>query len=127
MEPQARCHVVYEPQGGRQRKVKCYIRPVALCAFVTGCNRTFALAINLASLAAETGYSKSHFLRAFQASIGATPHRYLIHLCLEGARTRSGEKPDLVHEDNTRRPSHYSPNGRRKCAHIRRKAPLDSA
>lgn len=36
-------------------------------------------------------------------------------------------QPNLAHEDNTRRPSHYSPNGRRKCAHIRRKALPDSA
>jgi len=40
---------------------------------------------------------------------------------------RAADATDLAHEDNTRRPSHYSPNGRRKCAHIRRKAPLDSA
>ena len=40
---------------------------------------------------------------------------------------RAADATDLAHEDNTRRPSHYSPNERRKCAHIRRKAPLDSA
>jgi AraC family transcriptional regulator len=41
---------------------------------------------DLASLAAETGYSKSHFLRAFQASTGTTPHQYIIQLRLEAAR-----------------------------------------
>jgi hypothetical protein len=40
---------------------------------------------------------------------------------------RAADATDLAHEDNTRRPSHYSPNERRKCTHIRRKAPLDSA
>ena len=41
--------------------------------------------LDLESLAAETGYSKSHFLRAFRASTGTTPHKYVIHLRLERA------------------------------------------
>jgi AraC family transcriptional regulator len=42
--------------------------------------------LDLATLAAETGYSRAHFLRTFRAATGQTPHRYLIELRLEKAR-----------------------------------------
>ncbi len=42
--------------------------------------------LDLETLAAETGYSRSHFLRLFHASTGVPPHRYLLHLRLERAK-----------------------------------------
>jgi AraC family transcriptional regulator len=40
----------------------------------------------LATLAAESGYSRAHFLRTFRAATGQTPHRYLLELRLQRAR-----------------------------------------
>jgi AraC family transcriptional regulator len=42
--------------------------------------------LDLATLAAETGYSRAHFLRMFREATGQTPHRYLLELRLEKAR-----------------------------------------
>jgi len=42
--------------------------------------------IDLAALAAESGYSRAHFLRTFQAATGQTPHRYLLELRLTKAQ-----------------------------------------
>jgi AraC-like DNA-binding protein len=42
--------------------------------------------LDLATLAAETGYSRAHFLRTFRATTGQTPHRYQLELRLEKAR-----------------------------------------
>jgi AraC family transcriptional regulator len=42
--------------------------------------------LDLATLAAETGYSRAHFLRTFRAATGQTPHCYLLDLRLEKAR-----------------------------------------
>lgn len=41
--------------------------------------------LTLASLAAESGYSRAHFLRMFRAATAQTPHQYLIGLRLEKA------------------------------------------
>src|SRR4029077_12375702 len=41
---------------------------------------------DLQTLAAESGYSRSHFLRMFEAATGLTPHRYLLQLRLERAQ-----------------------------------------
>lgn len=41
---------------------------------------------DLSSLAAETGYSKRHFLRTFRASTGLSPYQYILRLRLERAR-----------------------------------------
>lgn len=51
--------------------------------------------LDLATLAAETGYSRVHFLRMFREATGKTPHRYLLELRLEEARTlvAGGEMP----------------------------------
>ncbi|MEI9980319.1 MAG: AraC family transcriptional regulator [Edaphobacter sp.] len=40
----------------------------------------------LASLASESGYSRSHFLRAFAASVGSSPHQYVMKVRLKYAR-----------------------------------------
>jgi len=42
--------------------------------------------LDLATLAAESGYSRAHFLRTFRAATGQTPHSYLMELRLEKAR-----------------------------------------
>ena len=42
--------------------------------------------LDLTTLAAETGYSRAHFLRMFREATGQTPHRYLLELRLEQAR-----------------------------------------
>ena len=51
--------------------------------------------IDLATLAAETGYSRAHFLRTFRAATGQTPHRYLLELRLTKAQAliASGSLP----------------------------------
>jgi AraC family transcriptional regulator len=41
---------------------------------------------DLATLAAESGYSRPHFLRMFRAATGQTPHRYLLELRLAKAQ-----------------------------------------
>jgi AraC family transcriptional regulator len=45
----------------------------------------------LQELAAAVGYSRSHFLRAFHATTGITPHRYLLNRRIERARRLLGE------------------------------------
>jgi AraC family transcriptional regulator len=44
--------------------------------------------LSLAELAAESGYSRAHFLRMFSAATGRSPHRYLQEVRLERARER---------------------------------------
>ena len=46
----------------------------------------FGETIDLATLAAETGYSRAHFLRMFRAATGQSPHRYLLELRLAEAQ-----------------------------------------
>ena len=41
--------------------------------------------IDLKTLAAETGYSRNHFLRMFRAATGHSPHQYLMRLRIEKA------------------------------------------
>jgi AraC family transcriptional regulator len=41
---------------------------------------------DLSSLAAETGYSRRHFLRTFRASTGLSPYQYVLRMRLERAR-----------------------------------------
>ena len=42
--------------------------------------------IDLAILATESGYSRSHFLRMFRTATGQSPHRYLLELRLSEAQ-----------------------------------------
>jgi len=46
----------------------------------------FADNLSLEMLAAESGYSRAHFLRMFRSATGKTPHRYLQDVRLEHAR-----------------------------------------
>jgi AraC family transcriptional regulator len=47
---------------------------------------------DLQSLAAETGYSRSHFLRLFRAATGCAPHHYLLQLRLKRAQELMRQK-----------------------------------
>jgi AraC family transcriptional regulator len=42
--------------------------------------------LDLQSLANETGYSRTHFMRMFRAATGQTPHHYILQLRLTRAR-----------------------------------------
>ena len=42
--------------------------------------------LTLLELAAESGYSRSHFLRVFHATTGITPHHYVLMRRIERAR-----------------------------------------
>src|SRR6266436_4682270 len=43
--------------------------------------------LDLNTLAAESGYSRSHFLRRFRAAMGCSPHHWLTRLRVEQAKT----------------------------------------
>src|SRR5260370_12582202 len=43
--------------------------------------------LDLLTIAAESGYSRTHFLRIFRASTGYSPHQWLTHLRIEEAKT----------------------------------------
>ena len=43
--------------------------------------------LDLQTIAAESGYSRTHFLRTFRASTGYSPHQWLTHLRIEEAKT----------------------------------------
>jgi AraC family transcriptional regulator len=47
--------------------------------------------LTLQDLATAVGYSRSYFLRAFRATTGVTPHRYLLNRRIERARRSLGE------------------------------------
>lgn len=48
--------------------------------------------LDLATLAAESGYSRAHFLRTFRAATGQTPHHYLTELRLTRAQALIASK-----------------------------------
>jgi AraC-like DNA-binding protein len=49
-------------------------------------DRDFAAQVNTTALAAQAGYSRYHFIRAFRAAYGATPGEYLSRRRIERAR-----------------------------------------
>jgi AraC family transcriptional regulator len=61
-------------------------RPNALCRVVERMQAIPNARFRLEELAAETGYSRGHFLRAFRASTGLTPHQYLLRLRVNRAK-----------------------------------------
>lgn len=67
---------------------------------------------DLASLAAETGYSSGHFLRSFRATTGLPPHQFIIRMRLERARrlmlNRSLSLVDIALESGFSSHSHFS-------------------
>lgn len=54
-------------------------------------NSDFRSDLDLATLAADSGYSRAHFLRMFRTATGKTPHQYLLDIRLDFARGRLKE------------------------------------
>jgi AraC family transcriptional regulator len=54
--------------------------------------------VDLATLAAESGYSRAHFLRMFRAATGQSPHRYLLELRLAEAQGLIASQPTPLAE-----------------------------
>ena len=50
-------------------------------------DRDYAESLDLDAMAAEAGYSRFHFARAFAAAYGETPHAYLTRRRIERAKT----------------------------------------
>jgi AraC family transcriptional regulator len=63
----------------------CPLPPVALRRVIERMKHSFETDLTLDSLAAESGYSRAHFLRMFRAATDQTPHQYLVSLRLENA------------------------------------------
>ena len=61
--------------------------PYALKRVLDRIEHSFQSEISLATLAEEAGYSRGHFLKMFRASMGMTPHRYLLKRRIDHART----------------------------------------
>jgi AraC family transcriptional regulator len=55
-------------------------------------NSEFSTDLGLEILAAESGYSRAHFLRMFRAATAYTPHQYLLNLRLEKAARMMKER-----------------------------------
>ncbi len=72
----------------------------------------FHLDLDLETLAAESGYSRAHFLRMFRTATGTTPHRYLLELRLEYARRRlkstSASLTDIALDSGFSSHSHFT-------------------
>jgi AraC family transcriptional regulator len=52
----------------------------------------FCTNLNLRTLAAESGYSRNHFLRLFRRYMSCTPHQYLLRLRIERAQSLMQDK-----------------------------------
>jgi AraC family transcriptional regulator len=55
-----------------------------------------AESISLEDLCGVAGLSKRHFLRAFQQSVGTTPHRHVLNLRIDAAKRRLTESDDCL-------------------------------
>jgi AraC family transcriptional regulator len=82
-------------QKPRTRSRSSPLPPRALSRVLERMRADFSANLDLGTLAAESGYSRAHFLRTFRAATGQTPHGYLIDLRLEKARAllASGTMP----------------------------------
>ena len=56
----------------------------------------FASNLDLYTIAAESGYSRTHFLRTFRASTGYSPHDWLTRLRIEEAKIRLQKKANSL-------------------------------
>jgi AraC family transcriptional regulator len=56
----------------------------------------FATNLDLHTIAAESGYSRTHFLRMFRATTGYSPHDWLTRLRIEEAKTRLQKKANSL-------------------------------
>jgi AraC family transcriptional regulator len=52
--------------------------------------------LDLSTLAAESGYSRSHFLRTFRAAMEYSPHQWLTRLRVEQAKTMLRESSNSL-------------------------------
>jgi AraC family transcriptional regulator len=77
--------------------------------------------LDLNTLAGESGYSRSHFLRTFRAAMGCSPHQWLIRLRVEEAklmmRDDSRSLIDIALACGFSNHAHFS-NTFRKCVGI---------
>jgi AraC family transcriptional regulator len=75
--------------------------------------------LSLRTLAAETGYSRRHFLRIFEEATGCSPHQYLLQLRMRRAkeliRTTSMPLIDIAAHSGFSSQSHMSQIFRRFC------------
>ncbi len=72
----------------RTQKSRCEVSPLPPAALRRVLERMqdFSADLSLNALAAESGYSRRHFLRMFERATGYTPHRYLLQLRLQRAK-----------------------------------------
>ena len=61
--------------------------PYALKRVLERIEHSFRSDVSLASLAEEAGYSRGHFLKMFRASMGMTPHRYVLKRRVDHAQS----------------------------------------
>jgi AraC family transcriptional regulator len=68
--------------------------------------------LSLSALAAESGYSRAHFMRMFKAALGQPPHKYLLELRLRRAQEmialRSKQIIDIALDCGFRSAAHFS-------------------
>jgi AraC family transcriptional regulator len=68
--------------------------------------------LDLKTIAAESGYSRSHFLRTFRASVGYSPHQWLMRLRIEEAKAslqkKSSSLTDIALECGFSNHAHFS-------------------
>jgi AraC family transcriptional regulator len=91
-------------------------------------NAEFSKDLSLETLAAESRYSRAHFLRMFRAATGQTPHEYLLTLRLENAKKmlKDGSTPliDIAAACGFSSHTHFSKAFRARCgttpSHYRR-------
>jgi len=73
---------------GRSQSGVTGLLPRILCRIREKIEANLDADLSLESLAEESGYSRAHFLRAFQAATGLTPHQYVLEIRLRRAQER---------------------------------------
>lgn len=79
-------HILFLVRGKRRDVYASGLPNHLLQRVVSRMRADLATDITLSILAAECGYSRTHFLRMFRTATGYTPHQYLLHLRLQAAR-----------------------------------------
>jgi AraC family transcriptional regulator len=74
-------------ESRKRASVVSALPPYILRRVLDRIERSFQSEISLASLTQEAGYSRGHFLKMFRASMGMTPHRYVLNRRVEHARS----------------------------------------
>jgi AraC family transcriptional regulator len=72
-----------QPRGSAYRHVAS---PQSIRRVLDRMHEEFNTDLSLSTLAAETGYSRRHFLRMFEDATGYTPHQYLLQLRIKRAK-----------------------------------------